>query len=151
MLAERTCRREHGSTMMIRLLSSVLVALTFVACHNDSGTPTGGGADMAVGGGGGGGGGGDLGAGGGGVGGTGLSGTGTPCGGTSQCTGGQVCLGIGACACPPYQAYCNGQCIPVANDSKNCGGCGVTCTGNAACYGGQCVASGCPTGSGLTA
>jgi hypothetical protein len=128
-----------------------LLGFGFVAAgcsHDDNG---GNGPDLSVGG--------DLsvndgggtGDGGGGIGGTGLTGTGTSCTGTSQCTGGQVCLGIGACACPPYQAYCSGQCIPVANDGQNCGGCGVTCTGTAACYGGKCIASGCPTGSGLMA
>ena len=41
-----------------------------------------------------------------------------------NCVGGQVCTS-GACACPIYQSFCNGQCIPTSSDANNCGGCGV--------------------------
>src|SRR5262245_31088228 len=62
-----------------------------------------------------------------------------------DCTNGQPCPGgqqcnNGTCGCPPYQAFCNGQCIPVANDANNCGGCDVKCTGALACSGGKCEA-----------
>jgi hypothetical protein len=56
------------------------------------------------------------------------------------CTGGQVC-NQGTCACPIYQSFCNGQCIPTSNDANNCGGCGVQCTGALACSGGKCEAT----------
>jgi hypothetical protein len=77
---------------------------------------------------------------------TGLNGSGTKCTTGADCTGGQICTSIGACACPPYQDLCGGTCIPVTNDPMNCGHCGVTCTGMAACYGGACNPSGCPAG-----
>jgi hypothetical protein len=132
----------------MRALGLILAVgvLAFVGCHNSSGGDNG--MDLSVGGGddggddGGGGGGGDAG----GVGGTGLTGTGTSCSSSSMCPGGQVCLSIGQCACPAYQAYCNNQCIPVANNGMNCGACGVVCMAPAACYGGKCNAAGCPAG-----
>jgi hypothetical protein len=127
-------------------MSLVVGLLAFAGCHANNGNNgmdmgVGGGDDLSTGGGGTGGGGG-----GGGVGGTGLTGSGTPCSSNSMCPGGQVCLSLGQCACPPYQAYCNGMCIPVANDGQNCGACGVMCTGTSACYGGKCNAAGCPAG-----
>src|ERR1700722_20344253 len=38
----------------------------------------------------------------------------------SGCSGGQICE-MGACVCPIYQSFCNGQCIPTSNDANNCG------------------------------
>jgi hypothetical protein len=60
------------------------------------------------------------------------------------CPAGMGCAG-GACACPIYQAFCGGKCIPVVNDPMNCGGCGIACTGTLACSGGKCE-SGCLPG-----
>jgi hypothetical protein len=56
------------------------------------------------------------------------------------CAGGQLCIG-GTCACPPYQALCNGQCIGVSSDPNHCGSCNNVCTGATACSGGQCASS----------
>jgi hypothetical protein len=56
------------------------------------------------------------------------------------CTGGQLCDN-GACVCPIYQSFCNGQCIPTTSDPHNCGGCGISCTGGTACSGGVCAAT----------
>jgi hypothetical protein len=74
--------------------------------------------------------------------------TGAPDGGAAcgaaACAGGQACVN-GACVCPAYQSLCGGVCIPTSTDPKNCGGCGVTCTGALACSGGTC-ASGCLPG-----
>ncbi|HEX9103228.1 MAG TPA: hypothetical protein VF997_13545, partial [Polyangia bacterium] len=92
---------------------------------NDLGAGGSGGADLSVGGGGGG----DL------------AGQGQSCAAGQPCPGGQQCTQSGTCACPPYQAFCNGMCIPVANDANNCGGCGVQCTGALACSGGKCETS----------
>lgn len=50
--------------------------------------------------------------------------------------------------CPIYQALCNGKCIPVSGDPKNCGGCGVVCAANQVCSAGACSGSCLP---GLTA
>jgi len=44
----------------------------------------------------------------------------------------------GGVECPAYQRYCDGACIPVSVDPNNCGGCGVTCTGDQACSAGAC-------------
>src|SRR5262249_28566398 len=43
--------------------------------------------------------------------------------------------------CPPYQSSCHGACIDTVSDPLNCGGCGITCTGNLACSGGLCSAT----------
>jgi hypothetical protein len=134
-----------------RLGIALFASLAFAACHNNNGatkgTPDlaapGGGGDMATAGGVDGAG---VSSGDGGLAGTGLNGSGTTCASNADCTGGQICAAVGACACPPYQDLCNGTCIPTANDPKNCGHCGVTCTGRAACYGGQCNPNGCPNG-----
>lgn len=61
-----------------------------------------------------------------------------------SCTGGQLCIN-GACTCPTYQAFCNGQCIPVATDPMHCGDCTTVCGGATACSGGKCESS-CMTG-----
>jgi hypothetical protein len=65
----------------------------------------------------------------------GASGDGGGCPG--GCTGGQTCVN-NACACPIYEALCNGQCIPTSSDPKNCGTCGNACSGGTACSGGVC-------------
>src|SRR5260370_17973281 len=109
----------------MRILS-VGAALLFlvVGCHHNSGSATdmGSGDDLAAGGGG------DL------------AGQGQSCANGQPCPGGQQCDN-GTCACPPYQAFCNGQCIPVANDGSNCGGCGVQCTRPLASSRGKCQTS----------
>jgi hypothetical protein len=132
----------------LRLGSAILASLAFAACASNNASPANldlsaaGGDDLS------GPGGGDLSTvvGDGGVGGTGLNGSGTGCKTNADCTGGQICSSVGLCACPPYQDLCSGQCIPTANDAKNCGHCGVMCTGAAACYGGLCNPGGCPAG-----
>jgi hypothetical protein len=48
--------------------------------------------------------------------------------------GGDVSL-----ACGVGQASCGGTCVDVKGDPKNCGGCGVTCSAQAACCDGHCV------------
>jgi hypothetical protein len=129
-----------GDLQMVRpRLLSALLLLALAGCHNpDSssgvdmaigGNPD----DMAAGGGGGAGGGGSGGGGGGGS-----CSTGMPC------TGGQICIN-GMCGCPAYQAFCNGQCIPVSTDPNNCGACNNACAGTKACSAGQCSAT-CLTG-----
>lgn len=40
--------------------------------------------------------------------------------------------------CPPGTTNCNHVCFDTANDSRNCGGCGITC-GLGTCNGGHCV------------
>lgn len=40
--------------------------------------------------------------------------------------------------CPPYQAMCDGDCIPTSVDPNNCGGCGKVCEGEEVCSAGQC-------------
>lgn len=44
-----------------------------------------------------------------------------------------------AVSCPPYQTRCNGQCIPITVDPKNCGGCGVQCPPTQVCSAGTCA------------
>jgi len=62
----------------------------------------------------------------------------------NACASGQTCV-EGACACPAYQAFCNGACIPTSVDPDNCGGCGVKCTTSQVCSAGAC-SSGCLPG-----
>jgi hypothetical protein len=125
----------------------ILFACGVAACHHNNGAADqdSGVGDASIGDDGGGGGDGGV-IGDGGVAGTGLNGTGTGCSSATDCAGGQICTSVGACACPPYQDFCNGACIPTANDGKNCGHCGVACTGTSACYGGKCNPGGCPAG-----
>jgi hypothetical protein len=52
--------------------------------------------------------------------------------------------------CSIYQKTCGGQCMTVATDPQNCGGCGVKCAAGQVCSGGACTGS-CLPGSGLTA
>jgi hypothetical protein len=49
--------------------------------------------------------------------------------------------GVVDSACPAYQHYCNGACIPTSVDPDNCGGCGVKCTSSQVCSGGACESS----------
>jgi hypothetical protein len=56
------------------------------------------------------------------------------------CSGGQLCIN-NSCACPAYQAFCNGQCIPVSSDPNHCGDCTTSCSGATACSAGQCATS----------
>jgi hypothetical protein len=124
---------------MTRSLGFVLALATMTAMStsscscsdNGQGSQDGGGDDQGIGdSGGGGSGGGDL------------AGQGQPCSGGQACPGGQQCNnGTGTCGCPPYQTFCNGQCIPAAIDPTNCGGCNVMCTGGTVCSGGKCEAN----------
>jgi hypothetical protein len=41
--------------------------------------------------------------------------------------------------CAPNQLFCNGQCANVLSDAKNCGACGVDCTGSNNCSNGTCI------------
>jgi hypothetical protein len=58
-----------------------------------------------------------------------------------------VCLAVAGCpnsagiTCPDGQMACNGMCIGVTADAKNCGMCGHVCPAALACIAGQC---GCP-------
>jgi hypothetical protein len=45
--------------------------------------------------------------------------------------------------CPNGQQYCNGQCLMVDTDAKNCGACGKPCPAGLGCFAGTC---GCPAG-----
>ena len=53
------------------------------------------------------------------------------------------CPNSAGITCPPGQSYCNGACITVAADARNCGGCGKICPDTLACIDGSC---GCPGG-----
>ncbi len=46
----------------------------------------------------------------------------------------------GECGCPDGGGDCNGECVDL-NDSENCGGCGVTCSGGEICSDGDCIVS----------
>lgn len=50
----------------------------------------------------------------------------------------QLCALATRVTCPFEHAECDGECIPVADDPDNCGGCGVTCEGEDPCMGGEC-------------
>jgi hypothetical protein len=58
----------------------------------------------------------------------------------AKCSGGQLCI-EGACACPVYQSFCGGACIPTVNDPDNCGGCGMKCGAGQVCSAGSCSSS----------
>lgn len=65
---------------------------------------------------------------------------------TTCCPVGEVCLGTGTkahCACPNHKTRCNGQCVQLATNAKNCGRCGHACAAGQTCSGGRCH---CPTG-----
>jgi hypothetical protein len=48
--------------------------------------------------------------------------------------------------CSPDQLACNGTCVNVLSDTKNCGGCGRACATGQSCVDGACF---CPTGTTL--
>ena len=48
--------------------------------------------------------------------------------------------------CPAGQDTCNGVCVAMANDTENCGKCGVTCGPTQACVAGVCSLT-CPGGN----
>lgn len=86
------------------------------------------------------------------VGGSGSGGTaGSSAAGTTSAAGGALSLsmagavsaaggeaGAPGSACAEYSALCAGECIPVATDPNNCGGCGVKCTAKQVCSSGAC-------------
>lgn len=41
--------------------------------------------------------------------------------------------------CPPGKLTCNNECVAIAEDVNNCGGCGIQCPGEIVCIGGQCT------------
>jgi hypothetical protein len=53
------------------------------------------------------------------------------------------CPNSAGVTCPLGQQACNGVCVTLAVDAKNCGGCGKTCPAALACIDGAC---GCPAG-----
>lgn len=48
-------------------------------------------------------------------------------------------------ACGTARQCCAGGCVNNANDPRNCGGCGVSCTGDTYCTGGRCEPRPCTT------
>lgn len=50
--------------------------------------------------------------------------------------------------CPQGQALCDGTCRDTGSDSRNCGGCGITCGGRQVCQQGACVCQGGTTSCG---
>jgi hypothetical protein len=40
--------------------------------------------------------------------------------------------------CNAGRSLCSGACVNISTDDKNCGGCGKSCVGNRACFGGVC-------------
>lgn len=46
-------------------------------------------------------------------------------------------LPSGICTCPG-QMYCDGTCVDLDTDNKNCGSCGTECYANEACIAGEC-------------
>jgi len=50
-------------------------------------------------------------------------------------------MGGNGTSCGIQQAMCNGTCIGVWEDDRNCGQCGVTCTGDKHCAAGMCQTS----------
>lgn len=69
------------------------------------------------------------------------------CGGTAPdlFDGGTDASGVDVTAadvptpCPTGQMRCNGTCIDTTSDTKNCGGCGVSCQGTDVCSASACV------------
>lgn len=66
------------------------------------------------------------------------SGAGSSGGGGDTFTGGGGEGGGEEDGCPIYTTLCDGVCIPTSVDPNNCGGCGITCTGDLACSAGKC-------------
>ncbi len=51
-----------------------------------------------------------------------------------------VVLGCaGACVCPPGTVECDGECLDVSHDERNCGGCRVECSPGTLCIDSECV------------
>jgi hypothetical protein len=71
-------------------------------------------------------------------------------GGMSMNGTGGAGAGISSGGCSIYQKDCGGQCLTVATDPQNCGGCGIKCPSGQVCSGGACTGS-CLPGSGLAA
>ncbi len=46
------------------------------------------------------------------------------------------------CQCPTGQAFCNGACVDVQSDVKNCGTCGNECMPGIPCQSGMCTSGG---------
>lgn len=68
--------------------------------------------------------------------------------GDSGSGGGGDSGGGGACnpACGPGRECCNGQCVNLDNDPKNCGQCGTVCSGATPYCDGACKAAPCAQG-----
>jgi hypothetical protein len=63
-----------------------------------------------------------------------------------QPDGSDICAVVSGCNCG--QGCCNGECIDIQTDPKNCGGCGVVCTGMACCCPVNTCSQGICTGDG---
>lgn len=53
-----------------------------------------------------------------------------------------------ACSAEAFETCCAGQCVFLANDAQNCGGCGVVCAPGQRCENNMCVGGGFDAGAG---
>jgi hypothetical protein len=64
----------------------------------------------------------------------------------SQCCSGTCQLGRGfplkdrnRCACEEWETLCNGRCMTLWENNRNCGACGNVCPAGTQCRGGECL------------
>lgn len=76
---------------------------------------------------------------------------GSSAGGSATAGGSTAGGSAGACtpACARGRACCNGVCVNVENDPRNCGGCGTTCSGATPFCEGTCKAAPCSIDAGV--
>ena len=64
------------------------------------------------------------------------------------CNSSKIPGDILAAGCPAPYGICDGKCVDLLNDKKNCGECGATCGGNACVEGAcQCAGASCKPGA----